>query len=740
MRAPGESQALPAALQTPLRVVGPAVAVLAFQLAFLWIPPTEDPQVYLLGLTQGLLVALMAIGLSLIHRANRIINFAQADLGIVPAAVAVNLVVLSGINYLLALFGGILMALVVGGVVELAVMRRFFRAPRLVATVATIGIAQVLAVTAVWLPNELWDRQPVIEPFGRGVFPFDWTLTVGDLPFRAPHLLTWILAPLAIAAVAAILRFTNVGTAIRASAELADRALLLGIPVKRLHSYVWSMAAALSFMSLFLSAGLFGLPIAGALGLTVLLGGLTAIVLGGLDDLPRIVCSAVAVGMLIQAVTWKSTTTVLGRFEVPLTELAVPAVLGAVIVTTLALRRSAGTRLEADTSSSWRNAEQVRPVPRELTRLPEVRAVRGVGLVLLVVLAVALPHLVGATSNISKAAALIAVSVVGLSLVVLVGWAGQVSLGQLAFAAVGGALAAKSILDWGLDPAAALGLAAVAGGLCATVVGLPALRVRGLYLAVVTLAFALAAVGYFLNPTFFAWVPTARMTQRPEVLGVFPIDTARSFYYFCLVVGVLVLVALEGVRRSRTGRVLVAMRDNEAGAAAYGVSVVRTKLMAFALSGAVAALGGALLALLQRGYTTTLFRPVDNLVIFSAVVVGGIGSLVGGVIGAMFLKGGDWWLPGNWRLLVSGAGVLVVLLLMPDGIGGALFALRDSFLRAVARRRGIIVPSLLADVAVSEAALEEAFEASVEQMAAGERDDSGAAPDPVRGSAEAVEL
>ncbi len=729
MQPPGVTLKMPASLRTPARVLGPALAVMAFQLVVFWIPPFEEPQVYVLGLTQGLLVALMAMGLSLIHRANRIINFAQADLGIVPAALAVNLLMLSGISYLLVLFGGILLSLVVGAVVELAVMRRFFRAPRLVATVATIGLAQLLAVTAVWLPSELWNRQPVIEPFPREVFPWDFTVTLNGFPFRTPYTMAWMLAPAAMIAVGAVLRYTNVGIAIRASAESADRALLLGIPVKRIHTYVWAMAGALSFISLFLSAGLFGLPVVGALGLTVLLGALTAVTLGRLNDLPTILVSSIAVGMLIQAVSWKSSTSVLGLFEIPLSSLAVPAALGAVIVATLLLRRGGSTRLDADTSSTWRNAEQVRPVPRELARLPEVRLVRWAGLLVVLGLVVAAPWLLGSTANVSKAAALVAFSIIGLSLVVLVGWAGQVSLGQLAFAAVGGALGAKAIVDWGLDPAIAIGIAALAGAVTATIVGLPALRVRGLYLAVVTLAFALAAVGYFLNPTFFEWVPQGRMSQRPDVFGVFGIDSARSFYFLCIIVGVVVLAALEGVRRSRTGRVLVALRDNEAGVAAYGVSVVRTKLVAFAMSGAVAAVGGALLVLLQRGYTTTLYRPFDNLVIFSAVVVGGVGSLVGGVIGAAFLKGGDWWLPGNWRLLVSGAGVLIVLLLLPGGIGGALFSLRDSFLRAVARRRDMVVPSLLADVAETEAEVEEAFEESAAHMAAEQRSDAPAGTD-----------
>ena len=202
------------------------------------------------------------------------------------------------------------------------------------------------------------------------------------------------------------------------------------------------------------------------------------------------------------------------------------------------------------------------------------------------------------------------------------------------------------------------------------------------------------------------------MSQRPAVFGIFEIDSARSFYYLCVIVGIIVAACLEGLRRSRTGRVLVATHDNEAGVSAYGVSVVRTKLMAFAISGAVAAVGGALLVLLQRGYTTNLYLPFDNLVMFSAVVVGGVGSLVGGVIGALFLKGGEWWLRGNWRLLVSGAGLLIVLLVLPGGIGGALFSLRDYFLRAVAKRHGIVVPSLMADSAEADAEIERSFETS----------------------------
>jgi branched-chain amino acid transport system permease protein len=166
-----------------------------------------------------------------------------------------------------------------------------------------------------------------------------------------------------------------------------------------------------------------------------------------------------------------------------------------------------------------------------------------------------------------------------------------------------------------------------------------------------------------------------------------------------------------GIRNSRTGRVLVALRENERAAASYGVSVVRAKLTAFALSGFIAAIAGVLLVVQNGRFTLGLFPESDNLVVFTAAVVGGLGSVTGSAIGALFLKGGDWFLADAWRLFASSIGVLVVLLLVPGGLGGALFRARDLGLRWVARRHSIVVPSLVADVARLEEQVEESFEA-----------------------------
>ncbi len=118
-------------------------------------------------------------------------------------------------------------------------------------------------------------------------------------------------------------------------------------------------------------------------------------------------------------------------------------------------------------------------------------------------------------------------TILGLSVVVLTGWAGQVSLGQIAFFAIGAAVGAKATLDWHLDLSVAFVISFAVGGLVAVLVGLPALRRRGFHLAVATLAFSLATTSYFLNPTYFSWVPDARI-PRPPLFGRIDIDLDRG--------------------------------------------------------------------------------------------------------------------------------------------------------------------------------------------------------------------
>jgi branched-chain amino acid transport system permease protein len=496
----------------------PALLIAGLSLAVFPMPPGIAVE----GLILGLLGAMVAVGMALIYRANRILNFAQGELGTAPTVLAVCLVVYAGWNYLLALSVGVVGSLLVGALVELAVISRFSRAPRLILTVATLGLAQLLSLGAIFIPM-IWGQQPAPSQIH---FPLSFHFTIAPIVFSADYLVAVIVAPLALAGVAALLRFTAIGVAIRASAESKDRASLLGVPVKRHQTVVWSVAALLSFTGIFLQAGMQGLPVISTLNFSVLLAALAALVLGNLVNLPAVVVSAVALGLLQEGVTWHN----------PSSPELVEPILALVIVVALLVRKAGATRADPNRPSSWNAADEVRPVPPELRSLPEVRAVRWGGAAAIAALAVALPFWLQVGDELKATAAIVFV-IITMSVVVLTGWAGQVSLGQMSFAAFGAAVAAYASQRWNLDLSLTLLLAGMVGAAVAVVVGLPALRLRGFFLAVTTLAFAMAASDYLLNNQYFSWAPDPEaVVPRPRLFGGISLASQRSFYYVCLAV------------------------------------------------------------------------------------------------------------------------------------------------------------------------------------------------------------
>ena len=663
-----------------LTTFAPAVVIAVVSLSLFPVPAGVAVE----GLILGLLGAMVAVGMALTYRASRILNFAQGELGTAPTVLAVSLIAYAGWNYLLAMSVGLVASVLVGAVVELAIIRRFFRSPRLILTVATLGLAQLLSLGAVLIP-EIWGKQPASNQIH---FPLTFHFTIEPIVFSADYLVAVVVAPLALLAVAMLLRFTSIGIAVRASAEGAELAGVLGVPVKRLQTVVWAVAALLSFTGIFLQAGIQGLPVISGLNLSVLLAALAALMLGNLVDLPAVAVSAVALGLLQEGITW----------NYPNDPLLVEPILGLVIVVCLLARKIGATRAQ-DRSSSWNVSDEVRPVPYELRSLPEVRAVRWGGAAVLAALALALPTWLQVGDQLKATAAVVFV-IITMSVVVLTGWAGQVSLGQMSFAAFGAAVGAYATQHWNLDLSLTVLLAGIAGAVVALVVGLPALRLRGFFLAVTTLAFALATSAYLLNVQYFSWVPDPdTVVVRPHLFGGISLTSQRTYYYVCLAVLALAVVAVRGIRHSRTGRVLLALRENERGAQAFGVNILRAKLTAFAISGFLAAVGGCLLVELLGGFSLDTYAPDQSFVVFTAAVVGGLGSLLGAGLGSLYLEGAQWWLPGpQWQSLASALGVLLVLMIIPGGIGDVVYRGRDAALRWVARRRGLIVPSLLADV------------------------------------------
>lgn len=670
-----------------LVTLGPVLIVFGVQQVIFPVPAG----VFLHGVVVGLLTSMIAVGMALIYRANRVLNFAQGDLGYLPAMLSVMIVVTSGIPWLLAFGIGIASAAALGAACELLIIRRFFKAPRLVLTVATLGLSQLLAFGALVLPT-LFDK----ETRWRVDAPFTFNFDFGGQRFNANHLLVLIIAPLAMALVGVFLQKTAVGVAIRAAADRAERASLLGVPVKGLHTIVWSIAGVLAFLSLFLRSGVIGLPIGTALSLGVLMRALAALMLGRMTNLTTIALSGVAIGVLQMGVDWNGI-----KFLDQQSPALIEPIVALVAIAALMMRRKDVSRLETDQASSWSAADEVRPVPKELARVPEIRFVRLGALVLGVAGLLFLPHWVEIDTSLKISIVFIYV-LVAASIVVVTGWAGQVSLAQVAFMAIGAVAGAKASNEWGWDLSLALLFAGFVGVITAVIIGLPALRVKGLFLAVTTLGFGLATSNWLLNPRFFDFVPNRRIERLP-LFGRIDLNSPTRIYYVCLAVCVLVLLGLRGVRHSRTGRVLLALRENERATQAFGISAVRAKLTAFAISGFVAAVAGALYVHHQQSYDAESFSPQLSIVMFTAAVVGGLGSLTGGVLGAIWLEGGFFLLPGNWRFFASSVGVLFVLLVIPGGLGSLVYRVRDIWLRWVADRNQILVPSMIADRKVEDA-------------------------------------
>jgi len=297
---------------------------------------------------------------------------------------------------------------------------------------------------------------------------------------------------------------------------------------------------------------------------------------------------------------------------------------------------------------------------------------------------------------------------------VLTGWAGQISLGQFALAGVGAGVAGGLAANHGLDFFLTLVAAGLAGAVVAILIGLPAVRLPGLFLAVTTLAFAASVEHFVLSKEFFGWMLPADLAfvDRPslygrldlsspsQLLGV-TIDADAKLYYVALAFLALVLAGVSSLRRNRSGRVLMGVRDNPKVMQAFGVNPVRTRLTAFAVSGFIAALAGALLAYEQGSVDSATYSPERSIQLFIMTVIGGIGSLTGAMLGAVFVLGVPL-LPGLRDVeliafLTSGLGVVLVLYFLPGGLVEGWQRLRDLYLRRLAGRHGIHVPSLVSD-------------------------------------------
>ena len=702
---------LPASVQRVGSIaVGLAVGV--FLLVRLFSPPKET---IASGIPVGALYGLIAVGVILIYRTNKIINFAVAAIGAVPAILGVLLVTAKGQNYFVGLAVAVVGGPVLGAIVDLLVIRRFSQAPRLILTVATIGVAQILAFVGIYLPIWFGSDDGVAQKLLSPWREFRVDNAQGTLIFDGDYVFAVVVVVVFAAALAVFFRATRLGIALRASAENADRAALLGIPVRRVQTTAWMIAGVFGSMTIFARSALIGVPTDGSLGYSVLLFALAPAVLARMESIPVAVAGGIAVGIIEFSAVGKA-----GDNDVA------QAIMLAIILGALLLQRGRLSRALDSGVSTWQTLQEYRPVPTELRRLPEVVGAR-VGLAVAVGAALLLAPNIVSRGEVSLLAALPIAGIVAVSLVLLTGWAGQISLGQYALVGAGAVVAGKFATEFAGSIASdfwfTLAVGAAAGAALAVLVGMPAVRIQGLFLAVTTLSLAGAAQYYFMNrgERFGELVMPARdaRIERPILWERIDLADDRTMYYVCVTFLAAALYAGSRFRRSRSGRVLIAVRENSRAAPSYAINLVRTRLAAFAVSGAIAAVAGVLLAYQQKAVDPSTYGIAPSVKIFVSTVMGGLTSLPGAVAGAILIEGvfrfGETRMDGI-SLLVTGPGLLVILLFLPGGFAQLGYGIRDSYLRWVANRRGIHVPSLVADRRIDEDHVVEGAEQTVEAV------------------------
>ncbi|MGH9274234.1 MAG: branched-chain amino acid ABC transporter permease, partial [Acidimicrobiales bacterium] len=367
------------------------------------------------GIAVGSLYGLIAVGLILIYRTNRIINFAVGAVGAFPAALAGLLVAAKGVSYWLVvpivLIGGPL----IGAAVDILVIRRFATAPRLIVTVATIGVAQILAFATLYVPQWLNTEegllsQRLISPASRFrvTDSFDVTIFTGD------YVLAVVVVALMALGLTAFFRFARMGIALRASAENADRASLLGIPVRRVGTVAWALAGLFGAVTIFLRSSLVGIPTDGTLGYQVLLFALAPAVVAKMESIPVAVIAGMAVGVLEFSILSRTGSNDLAA-----------AIMLAFILAALLSQRGTLSRAQDSGVSTWQALKEYRPVPSELRHLTEVRAFRAIAGGLTLALLLAAPFLIDAAET-PKLSLLPIFAIVAVSLVILTGWGGQI--------------------------------------------------------------------------------------------------------------------------------------------------------------------------------------------------------------------------------------------------------------------------------------------------------------------------
>ncbi|WP_405837271.1 ABC transporter permease subunit [Streptomyces sp. NBC_01518] len=622
----------------------------------------------LLGLGLGALYALTAHGIVLVYRGSGVLNFAHGAIGMAGAYVQWELAVNHGVPYWPATACGVLTSAVLGVLTHLLVIRPLRRASTLARLVGTLAVFIVLTAIAVKRYGDSLQLVP-------GKLPTR-LLTIAGATVSEDRV--WLLGiAIAVTAVLHLLyRRTLFGLGTTAVAENEGAAAALGWSPDVIAAGNWALGSALAGLTAILIVPVIGLSVTGLT--TLLLSALAAALVGRFSSFPITLAGGLVIGVAQSELT---------RFGSGVTGLAssVPFLFIALVLVArgraLPLRGTFLDRLPA------LGTGKVRPVPLALA------VVIGLALVSL-----STPLWADAITS------TLVLSLIILSIIVVTGYAGQVSLAAYALAGTGAFIAGHAAADWGWP----FELALLAGVLGTVPIGLlfalPAVRTRGVNLAIITLGLGTTLEAMVFQNTDLSTTPgsdgIAVGNQTLFGISISGVDHPQRYAAVVLVLFVAATLVVANVRRGRTGRRLIAVRANERAAAALGIDVRAAKLYAFGLSSAIAALAGVLTGFRSTSVVFSDFASFDSVTALGLAVIGGVGFLVGPLFGATFAAGtvgarfGDLVVPGlsEWMPLIGGIILVLTLVGNQDGIGKELGKQARGLERKLRPQRAAVTP------------------------------------------------
>ncbi|HEV2536397.1 MAG TPA: ABC transporter permease [Streptosporangiaceae bacterium] len=625
----------------------------------------------ILGLGSGATYAVLGQGLVLKYRSAGVVDFAHGAVAMFIAYVFVNLrsfgqlelpVVLiphqislnggTGLGTGLAIVISLVYAAVLGLVLYVLIYRPIRSASPLTRVCASVGV--MLGLEAIAVLN--FSTQPVAT---NPIFPSS-ALSLAGITFPEDRLyFTGVVVIIAVALTLAY-RFSRFGLATRAGAENDRGAALTGISANQIAGQNWIIATVLAG-----AAGILIAPVASLDPNSYTLFVVPALAAALIGRFQSFWLTALA-GLLIGCAQSEITKLITVWTWLPQQGLgdAIPFV---VIIVVMAARSRTVLARGGET------AERNPSVGRPQAPLRTAAACFVAGLILLFVLNSVLRF-----AFISS----LTVTCIALSVVVLTGYVGQVSLAQMSLAGIGGFMIGHIATDLGIGFPWSLILA----GLCAVpvglVIGLPALRLRGVNLAVVTLGFAAAMDAVVFNSASFTGGTAGLPIKAPRLPGL-NLGITQGKAYPTVIFGVLVLVVViligllvARLRRGPAGRMLLAIRSNERAAGSVGINVAQGKLMAFGLAAFIAGIGGALTGYMQGELTADSFAAFTSISLLAIVFVAGVGRIAGAVVaGVMFSSAGlfvtflDIHLNvGKYQAIVAGIALVLTAVQNPDGI------------------------------------------------------------------------